>query len=85
MNAQTYVYNILQPCYTMARPVYNHAIHGEVVYILQRLRPTVDPKDMVARTSIVSRQGAAVTVNSLNPLTFNGAVSSVQDMDQHGG
>lgn len=36
-------------------------------------------KDMVARTNIVSRQGEAVTVGSLNPLTFNEAVASVQD------
>lgn len=36
-------------------------------------------KDMVAGTNIVSRQGEAVTVNTLQPLTFNGAVSRVQD------
>jgi len=36
--------------------------------------------DMVARTNIVSRQGEAVTVGSLNPLTFNEAVASVQDV-----
>lgn len=33
----------------------------------------------MARTNIVSRQGEAVTVGSLNPLTFNEAVASVQD------
>lgn len=36
--------------------------------------------DMVAGTNIVSRQGEAVTVNTLQPLTFNGAVSRVQDV-----
>ena len=39
----------------------------------------MDLEDMVARTNIVSRQGEAVTVDQLNPLTFNGAVSRVQE------
>ena len=41
-------------------------------------------QDMVARTNIVSRQGEAVTVDTLQPLTFNGAVSKVQDRRKTG-